>query len=89
AMAKGVGVSNEKLDAVMRVVSEESGIALEELTDDSNFADMGIDSLSSMVIGSRFREDLGLDLGPEFSLFIDCTTVRALKDFMLGSGDAG
>ncbi|KOC17636.1 aflC / pksA / pksL1 / polyketide synthase [Aspergillus flavus AF70] len=87
--AKGVGVSNEKLDAVMRVVSEESGIALEELTDDSNFADMGIDSLSSMVIGSRFREDLGLDLGPEFSLFIDCTTVRALKDFMLGSGDAG
>nr|pir polyketide synthase A - Aspergillus parasiticus (fragments) [Aspergillus parasiticus] len=27
--------------------------------DDSNFADMGIDSLSSMVIGSRFREDLG------------------------------
>ncbi len=57
-------------------------MALEELTDDSNFTDMGIDSLNSMVIGSRLREDLGMDLNPDFSLFVDCATVRALKDYM-------
>ncbi|KAL4816998.1 putative sterigmatocystin biosynthesis polyketide synthase [Aspergillus spinulosporus] len=74
-----------KVKAVMSIISEESGVALEELTDDSNFADMGIDSLSSMVIGSRLREDLGLELGAEFSLFIDCPTVRSLKTLLSGS----
>ncbi|KAL2819649.1 hypothetical protein BDW59DRAFT_120646 [Aspergillus cavernicola] len=77
-----------KVQAVLNVISEESGVALEELTDDSNFADMGIDSLSSMVIGSRLREDLGLDLGGEFSLFINCPTVRSLKIFLSGSAAA-
>lgn len=61
---------------------------MEELTDDSNFASMGIDSLNSMVIGSRLREDLGIDLSPEFSLFVDCPTVRVLKDYMVGSSES-
>lgn len=68
--------------AALKVVAEESGVALEELTDESNFTDMGIDSLSSMVIGSRLREDLGMDLSPDFSLFADCATVQDLKCFM-------
>ena len=79
---KAGGANEEKFKAVLKVISEESGVALEELTDDSNFIDMGIDSLNSMVIGSRLREDLGMDLNPDFSLFVDCSTVRALKDFM-------
>ncbi|KAL3458190.1 beta-ketoacyl synthase [Aspergillus heterothallicus] len=78
-------VEDGKVFAVLNVIAEESGVAMEELTDDSNFADMGIDSLSSMVIGSRLREDLGLELGPEFSLFIDCPTVKSLKTFLGGS----
>lgn len=79
---KAGGANDEKIKAVLKVISEESGVALEELTDDSNFIDMGIDSLNSMVIGSRLREDLGMDLSPDFSLFVDCSTVRALKDYM-------
>ncbi|KAL2850258.1 beta-ketoacyl synthase [Aspergillus pseudoustus] len=71
-----------KVAAVLNVIADESGVAMEELTDDSTFADMGIDSLSSMVIGSRLREDLGLELDPEFSLFIDCPTVKSLKAFL-------
>ncbi|KAL4876805.1 beta-ketoacyl synthase [Aspergillus karnatakaensis] len=76
-----------RIQAVLNVISEESGVALEELTEESNFADMGIDSLSSMVIGSRLREDLGLELSAEFSLFIDCPTVKALKVFLSGSDE--
>lgn len=68
---------------VMAVVAEESGIAEEELTDDSNFADMGVDSLCSMVIGSRMREDLHLDLAADFSVFVNCPTVRQLKEFLI------
>jgi len=90
--SRTVGSAGDKeFQAVLKVISEESGVALEELTDESNFTDMGIDSLSSLVIGSRMREDLGMDLGEDFSLFISCPTVKALREFMgaSSSGDAG
>lgn len=78
---------NTKIIAAISIISEESGIALDELTDDSKFAELGIDSLSSMVIGSRFREDLGLDLDSQFSIFVDLPTVKDLKQF-LGQQDS-
>ncbi|KAM0813241.1 putative Polyketide synthase [Seiridium cardinale] len=78
-------VDDAKFQAALKVIAEESGVAIEELTDESNFTDMGIDSLSSMVIGSRLREDLGMDLSPDFSLFTDCATVQDLRCFMNAS----
>ena len=71
-----------KIDSALKIVAEESGIAPEELTEDCNFTDMGIDSLSSIVISSRLREDLDLDLDPEFSLFASCPTVKSLRDLL-------
>ncbi|KAI9744716.1 MAG: hypothetical protein M1818_001641 [Claussenomyces sp. TS43310] len=76
------------VSAAMQIVSEESGIAVSELTDDSNFADVGVDSLLSMVIASRFREELGLDLDTDFSIFTDLPTVKNLKEFLGGSSEA-
>ncbi|KAK4609999.1 Norsolorinic acid synthase [Fulvia fulva] len=81
-------VSSKVFDDALQIVSEESGIALDELTDDSNFTDMGVDSLSSMVITSRLREDLELELEPEWALFADCPTVASLRDFLRGSAAA-
>jgi noranthrone synthase len=86
--SKAQVANDEKFKAALKVISEESGIALEELVDDSNFADMGIDSLSSMVIGSRLREDLGMDLSPDFSLFTDCPTIHALQRYMCGPSES-
>jgi noranthrone synthase len=77
---------NTKIIAAISIISEESGIALEELTDDSKFGELGIDSLGSMVISSRFREELGLDLDSQFSIFVDFDTVKDLKQF-LGQAD--
>lgn len=71
-----------KFDPAMQIVSEETGISLEDLTDECAFADVGVDSLLSMVISSRFREELGLDLDLEFSIFLDLPTVKHLKDFL-------
>ncbi|EME39092.1 polyketide synthase [Dothistroma septosporum NZE10] len=79
-------VSSKVFDDALQIISEESGIALDELTDDSNFTDMGVDSLSSMVITSRLREDLELDLSPDWALFADCPTVASLRSFLGGSG---
>ena len=77
------------VSAALAIVSEESGIATSELTDDSNFADIGVDSLLSMVIASRFREELGLELEADFSIFVDLPTVKDLKAFLAGGGSKG
>ncbi|XPT03478.1 Noranthrone synthase [Ascochyta lentis] len=73
------------VDSALEIISEESGIVISELTDDCVFADIGIDSLMSMVIGSRLREELDLDLDTDFSIFADFPTVKSLKDFLSGS----
>ncbi|TVY85230.1 putative sterigmatocystin biosynthesis polyketide synthase [Lachnellula suecica] len=73
---------NSQMEPALLVISEETGLAIADLTDDSNFADIGVDSLLSMVIASRFREELGLDLDLEFSLFLDLPTVKHLRDFL-------
>jgi len=82
---KAAVVDNVKVTSALAIVSEESGVALEELTDESNFADIGVDSLLSMVIGSRFREELDLDLDADFSIFVDLPTVKELKVFLGGA----
>ncbi|KAF2266560.1 ketoacyl-synt-domain-containing protein [Lojkania enalia] len=68
---------------VLQIVSEESGMAIEDLTDDTNFADSGVDSLLSLVLVSRFRDELELDIQHE-SLFLECPTVADLKRLLLG-----
>lgn len=77
-------VATNKVDFehALRIISEESGVAKEELTEDTNFADSGVDSLLSLVIVSRFREELELDI-PHESFFLECPTVLDLKK-MLG-----
>ncbi len=69
---------------VLQIISEESGVALEDLTDDSSFADLGVDSLLSMIISSRIQEEIGINADSwEFS---DHPTVKHLKEF-LSEGD--
>lgn len=71
----------------LQIISEESGVATEDLTDDTNFADSGVDSLLSLVIVSRLRDELELDIQHE-SLFMDCPTVGDLKQLLLGDTNA-
>ncbi|KGO63928.1 Male sterility, NAD-binding [Penicillium italicum] len=72
----------------LEIISEESNIAVEELTEDTNFGDSGVDSLLSLVIVSRFRDELQLDIQHE-SLFLECPTVADLKQFLVGGSVAG
>ncbi|RCI15849.1 hypothetical protein L249_1704 [Ophiocordyceps polyrhachis-furcata BCC 54312] len=68
----------------LQIISEESGVATEDLTDDTNFADSGVDSLLSLVIVSRYRDELELDIQHE-SLFLECPTVADLKKLLMGT----
>ena len=61
---------------VVQIMSEETGIAVYEITDDTEFTDAGIDSLLSLMISARLREELNLDVNIDGSLFHDYPTVR-------------
>ncbi|KAJ5150806.1 type I iterative polyketide synthase [Penicillium canariense] len=70
---------------VLQIVSEESGVNVSDLSDETVFADIGVDSLLALVIGSRIREELLWDLDVE-SMLISYPTVRDLKSQMGGRG---
>ena len=67
----------------LQIISEESGIAMDEFTDDTNFSESGVDSLLSLVITSRFQDELELDIKHEF-LLMECPTVADLKQELVG-----
>lgn len=75
-----------RFQRALQIISEESGVSTDDLTDDTNFADCGVDSLLSLVIVSRFRDELELEIQHGF-LFLDCPTVAALKHLL--SSDTG
>ncbi|XPT00024.1 Noranthrone synthase [Ascochyta lentis] len=77
--------STHVFEKALKIIAEESGIAQDDLTHDTAFADAGVDSLCSLVIGSRLREELDLDLDPDFSLFESVTTVGDLRALFKGN----
>lgn len=64
------------------IVAAEAEIDLSELQNECVFADLGVDSLLSLTIAGKFREDLDLDVPG--SLFLDHPTVGTLKTFLSG-----
>ena len=75
--------SSRKTQQALEIIAEESGIAISDLQDESNFIDMGIDSLLVLILVERFKEDLQLDIPTSV---IMTGTVKSLKDHL--GGDA-
>ena len=66
------------------IIAEEIGLAVSELAPNTDFADLGVDSLLTLTISSRLREELDMQVSP--TLFIDYPTVKELSKF-LGAGE--
>ncbi|KAL8995577.1 MAG: hypothetical protein Q9169_004719 [Polycauliona sp. 2 TL-2023] len=67
-------------DRALKIVAAEVGVPLPELSDNVVFADIGVDSLMSLTISSRLREDLNTEISAD--LFINCPCVADfLKHF--------
>lgn len=62
------------------IIATEIGIEVNELSDNTEFAGMGVDSLLSLAITGRFREELEIEV--QSSLFIDYPTVSVMKQFL-------
>ncbi|KAJ5422995.1 hypothetical protein N7445_011103 [Penicillium cf. griseofulvum] len=68
---------------VLDIIVNECNIELEELDDSSAFEDLGLDSLLSLTILARLREEFDIDLPSSF--FVDNPTVGHLKRFLASS----
>lgn len=78
---------SEVVKRALQIISEETGYELADIDDDNlALADMGVDSLLSLAITSRLREELGdslthLDLN---TIFMTYPTVASLKAALIG-----
>ena len=77
---KGNG-NDSVLSKFVSIISEELGVETSELPDEAAFADVGLDSLMSLTITGRMREELEMDVPT--SLFSDSATVGAAKSAIL------
>ena len=64
------------------IIAQEVAVDHSELQDDIQWADLGVDSLMSLTISGKFREDLELEV--ESSLFTDFASVGALRKHLSG-----
>ena len=68
--------SSNTVARALAIISEETAIAAAELTPDTSFIDLGIDSLMSLVLAQKFRTDMGVDVRD--SLFVEFPTIGHL-----------
>jgi iterative type I PKS product template protein len=72
-----LSVTSEILD----ILAKEVGVTHDELADNIAFTDLGVDSLMSLTVSGRIREDLELDLSS--NAFVDYPTIGAFKSYLV------
>ena len=75
--------SGSQLGKMLDVIAGEVGVPANELSDEDTFAQLGVDSLLSLTILSKFRENLQLEVSK--SLFQDNETVGDLRKQFQGA----
>ena len=74
------------ISKALGIISEELGVDTSELQDEAACADVGLDSLMSLTIAGRMREELGIDVPT--SLFVDNATVGEAISAILAHDDS-
>ncbi|KAL8327543.1 hypothetical protein RB597_003732 [Gaeumannomyces tritici] len=81
---KTIAKVNQKLatvvSQVLDILAQEVGVSHDELADNIAFTDLGVDSLMSLTVSGRIREDM--DLNIDSHAFVDHPTIGAFKDFL-------
>ncbi len=73
---------------VIEIISEESGIDVNDFNDDTVFTSAGIDSLLSLMISSRMRDELDIQAAADNTIFTTCNTIRDLRLLLAPSDNA-
>jgi asperthecin polyketide synthase len=64
----------------IKIISRETNLDMSELTANATFAELGVDSLMSLVLSEKFRNELGIDV--KSSLFLECPTIGEVKEWI-------
>ncbi|KAJ5318487.1 hypothetical protein N7476_004931 [Penicillium atrosanguineum] len=64
----------------MHMLAEELAVDIGLLTDECGIADIGLDSLMSLVISQKLREDLGIEIRDAF--YLEVTTIADFKQLI-------
>ncbi|SPN97748.1 probable polyketide synthase [Cephalotrichum gorgonifer] len=80
-----IGTVNAKLavsvvSSVLDILAKEVGVSHDELADNIAFTDLGVDSLMSLTVSGRLREELDLDLHSD--AFVDHPTIGEFKKYL-------
>ena len=77
-IANGSSSDYARVDRALAIIAREAAIDdIAELSDDASFVNLGIDSLLSLVLAERFREELDIILSG--AQFLECPTVGDFK----------
>jgi monodictyphenone polyketide synthase len=68
-------------DKAMRLIADETAIDEADLVDEASFASLGVDSLMSLVIAEKFRDDLGVNVSG--GLFLEYPTIGDLRGWLV------
>ena len=79
-----IGKVNQRLktvvSGVMDILAKEVGCSHDELADNIAFTDLGVDSLMSLTVSGKIREELELDI--HSNAFVEYPTIGALKGYL-------
>ncbi|KAI3322973.1 polyketide synthase [Xylariaceae sp. AK1471] len=81
--ASGLTVDSRSTDLISRalvVLAEELAVDASHLADESQITDLGLDSLMSLVVSQRLREELGIEIRDAF--FLEVQTIGDLKKLL-------
>ena len=82
AAVKDIAVDSDSTAVkAMALVAAEAALELADLQDDATFANLGVDSLMSLVIAEKFRDQLGVVVSG--SLFLEYPTVGDLRAWLV------
>ncbi|KAJ0120535.1 hypothetical protein J7T55_015264 [Diaporthe amygdali] len=71
---------NSTTARALRIIADEAALELAELVNDASFANLGVDSLMSLVIAEKFREQLNVVVSG--SLFLEYPTIGDLRAWL-------
>ncbi|KAJ0107113.1 polyketide [Diaporthe amygdali] len=75
------GEGSDLADKAMRLIADETAIDEADLVNEASFASLGVDSLMSLVIAEKFRDELGVQVSG--GLFLEYPTIGDLRGWLV------
>ena len=77
-------VDDGPMAGILELISTETDLEADELTDDRAFAEIGFGSLMSLVLSEKIENEVQVDV--KSSVFIECPTVGAMRSWIAQHG---